>query len=289
MRFQTLLPGNREEALSLLKDNKGELLPVAGGTNVLVDLRRGKIAPRALVDLSRIEDGKELSITAAELVMGPLVTHADLANLGLAKTPLAALGIAAGSVGSPQIRNRGTVAGNLQSASPAADLATPLLALDADLTLTGSDGERSIKVADFFRGPGQTALTPAELISKITVKINPGANSVFFKVGKRNALAISVINLAACLEFNEDGTCRQARIALGAVAPTPVRAASVEAFIRGKKLDPEVVAEARELVQQDISPLDDLRAEAAYRRHLAAVLVGRALTAGTGLEECKNG
>lgn len=283
MRFQTLTPRTACEALELLRENRGELLPVAGGTNVLVDLRRGKVAPQVLVDLSRLEEWREIRFTGDMLEIGGLVTHADLAASPLLTGPFAALRMAARVVGGPQIRNRGTLAGNLQSASPAADAVSPLLALNAVLTLVSAEGSREVKAAEFFLGPGKTLLKPTELISKVTIRANPGGKSIFYKCGKRNALAISVVNLAAYLELNPEGRCTGAGIALGAVAPTPVRAKRVESYLLQQKIDDTVIAQAQELVDSDICPISDIRAEASYRRQLAKVLAGRALYALAGL------
>lgn len=285
MRFKTLTPRNSSEALEMLKTNQGELLPVAGGTNVLVDLHRAKIRPAALVDLSRLDEWKEIKLNNGVLEIGSLVTHAQLASNSLLDGPLAGLRTAAGMVGGPQIRNRGTLAGNLQSASPAADTATPLLALGAVLTLVSANGHREVAADKFFTGPGKTVLEPFELVSKVTIKTNPAAKSVFYKIGKRNAMAISLINLAACLESDSEGKCVNVGIALGAVAPTPVRAKQVEAFLLGKKIDEAVILKAQELVEGDISPISDIRAEAGHRRHLAKVLVKRALQTLARVEE----
>ncbi|RYD06982.1 hypothetical protein N752_01435 [Desulforamulus aquiferis] len=197
MRFKTLTPSNSSEALEILKNNQGAMIPVAGGTNILVDLHRAKIKPEALVDLSRLNEWKEISLHQEVLEIGSLVTHADLTNAPCLKGPYAALSAAAGMVGGPQIRNRGTLAGNLQSASPAADTVTPLMALGAVLSLVSVKGEREVEADEFFTGPGKTVKQRDELISKVRIKANPAARSVFYKIGKRNAMAISLINLAA--------------------------------------------------------------------------------------------
>lgn len=273
MSFKTFSPQSEIEALELLNDQSEGMLPIAGGTNVLVDINQQKLTPRVLVDLSRIKGWKKIELTDGVLEIGPLVTHMELEASPLITKSFTALAMAASAVGSPQIRNRGTLGGNLQSASPAADCVPPLLAFDAILTLVSLSGRRKVSVADFFLGPGKTVLRPNELISKITVKNCPNQTSIFMKTGLRKALAISLVNLAVSLELNEDNRCSKARVTFGSVAPTSIRVKGVEAFLEGQIIESEMIKAVAEIVEREISPITDIRASATYRRYLAKVLL----------------
>ncbi len=277
MSFRTFSPTSELEALEVLKDQVEGTLPIAGGTNVLVDIYKGKIAPRALVDLSRIQEWKQITQVDGVLEIGSLVTHAEIEASPLLAQSFTALAMAASVVGSPQIRNRGTLGGNLQSASPAADCVPPLLAFEAILTLVSALGKREVGVEEFFLGVGKTVLRPNELISKISVKVNPEQKSTFLKAGLRKALAISLVNLAVCIEWDEDQRCRKARVAFGSVAPTPIRAKGIEAYLEGRRLDFQTIMDLSGIMEPEISPITDIRASATYRRYLAEVLLQEAL------------
>lgn len=278
MSFRTFSPNSEVEAQELLKNQIEGTLPIAGGTNVLVDIYKGKLTPRALIDLSRIQEWKQIKLVEGVLEIGSLVTHAELEASPLLVGSFTALAMAASVVGSPQIRNRGTLGGNLQSASPAADCVPPLLAFEAILTLVSASGKRKVGVEDFFLGVGKTVLRPNELISKISVKVSPEQKSTFLKAGLRKALAISLVNLAVCLEWDEDYRCSKARVSFGAVAPTATRAKEVEAYLEGRRLDSDTIKDVSEILEQEISPITDIRASATYRRHLAKVLLQEALS-----------
>jgi len=273
MSLRTFSPQSELEALELINDGLEGMLPIAGGTNVLVDIKQGKVTPRALVDLSRINKWKKIELTEGGLEIGPLVTHSELEASPLVTKLFSALAMAASAVGSPQIRNRGTLGGNLQSASPAADCVPPLLVFDASLTLVSLSGRREVSVADFFLGAGKTVLRSNELISKISIMNWPKQISIFRKAGLRKALAISLVNLAVSLELDEDNRCSKARVAFGSVAPTPIRAKRVEAFLRGQIIDSDIIKAILEILEQEISPITDLRASATYRRYLAKELL----------------
>lgn len=277
MSFRTFSPNSEIEALELLSDQIEGTLPIAGGTNVLVDIYKGKVAPRALVDLSRIQEWKQIKLVDGVLEIGSLVTHAEIEASPLLAGTFTALAMAASLVGSPQIRNRGTLGGNLQSASPAADCVPPLLAFEASLTLVSVSGKRKVGVEEFFLGVGKTVLRPNELISKISLKVHPEQKSTFLKAGLRKALAISLVNLAVCIEWDKDNRCRKARVAFGSVAPMATRAKGVETYLEGRRLDHVTMKELSKIMEQEISPITDIRASATYRRHLAEVMLQEAL------------
>lgn len=263
--------------MRFIRDNRGEIWPVAGGTNIMVDIRHGKKAPEALLDLSAIREFDYVRRREGVLEIGPLVTHSRLQDHPvLAMGPWKALSLAAAAVGGVQVRNRGTLAGNVENASPAADAALALLALDARIRLASWRGEREIPIADYSTGPGRTVREPDELISGIFV---PGstAESAFLKLGKRNALAVSIVSVAILLERGPTGVVSRARVALGAVAPTAIRSVSAESLLEGRALTGDSILEAARAASEEMSPISDIRATAEYRAHSAEILVGRAL------------
>jgi CO/xanthine dehydrogenase FAD-binding subunit len=179
-----------------------------------------------------------------------------------------------------QSRARGTLAGNLANASPAGDTQPPLLIFDAELALVSVEGQRHVALADFLTGPGKTSMKAQEMIREITfVQPAAGARTMFTRLGNRRGMAISVVSVAALLRLGQDNIVEDARIALGAVAPTAMRCAKSEALLRGRKLDGKLLAAAAAQAAQECSPIDDVRATAAYRRHAVQVLVRRSLQA----------
>jgi carbon-monoxide dehydrogenase medium subunit len=181
------------------------------------------------------------------------------------------------------VRNRATVGGNLADGSPAADLAPPLLALDAEVELASADGRRRVPLEEFLVGVRETLLRPQELLVAVRCPAPPPHSAgAFYKLGLRKADAISVVSVAVMVEGNGDGHCLQARIALGAVAPRPMRAHAAEDLLRGRPLDSATIAEAARLASESASPIDDVRASASYRRLIIGVLVRRLLTEAAG-------
>ncbi len=274
-----LIPSTLAEALAALAEQSalGPTRLIAGGTDVLVEIEHGAAPPRSLIDISRLPGLDQVSLSDGRIHIGPLVTH----NLAVASPVLRQhawpLARACWEVGAPQIRNRGTIAGNLATASPANDTIPALWVLDASVTLASARGSRTLAFPDFFRGVRKTALQPDEIIVDISFPLPPASvRGTFIKAGLRPAQAISLVNIAVVLDFAGD-TVTSARIAFGSVAPTIVRAEAAEAALIGHPLTPERIAEAARLIQEAISPIDDVRASAAYRRHLAGVITRRAL------------
>jgi carbon-monoxide dehydrogenase medium subunit len=273
------IPATLDQALATLAEQTalGPTRLIAGGTDVLVEIEHGAPAPRALIDLSRLPGLDQITLADGRIHIGPLVTH----NLAVANPLLRQrawpLARACWEVGAPQIRNRGTIAGNLATASPANDTIPALWALDASLTLASAGGSRTLAFPDFFLGVRKTALRPDEIITDISFPAPPGhSRGTFIKAGLRPAQAISLVNIAVVLDFDDD-TVAAARIAFGSAAPTIVRAPAAEAALIGHPLTPERIAAAARLIQEAIRPIDDVRASAAYRRHLAGVITRRAL------------
>jgi CO/xanthine dehydrogenase FAD-binding subunit len=272
-----LQPGTLAEALAM-KAEHPEAVCLAGGTDLMVDLNFGRARPATLLDISRLPELREWQRENGHFFLGAGVTYARIVQELQEFVPLVQ---ASRSVGSPQIRNRGTVGGNLGTASPAGDALPVLAAYDAEVVLTSAgSGTRSLFWHEFLLGPKKTAIKPDELILGARWKPLRGPGS-FSKIGTRNAMVISVAGL--CLVFDEPR--RQVRVALGSVGPTIIRAREAEAFLtlrlpwadhRGGLPD-ETVQEFGELVANAARPIDDVRGTAAYRAHACRVLAQRAL------------
>lgn len=272
-----LQPGSLEEALELLHQLNGQARLVAGGTDVLVELQRGVKATRTLIDISALHDLKYIRYEGEYLYLGALVTHNDVVASAACVEHALPLAQACWEVGAPQIRTRATLAGNVVTASPANDTITPLMALDAEVVLVSMEGERVVPMHDFYPGVRRTLLKPDELLREIRVPAMTGnQRGLFLKLGLRRAQAISVINVALVLTFDGEQIC-DARITLGCLAPTIVHADTVEAYLKGKTLDTAVCGEAGQLANEDVTPIDDIRGSARYRRATLAALVTQGL------------
>jgi carbon-monoxide dehydrogenase medium subunit len=265
--WQTYLrPTRLDEALELLDHYGDRARIIAGGTDVLVELSRGIKPTETLLDITALSDLRYVRQEGECIVLGALATHNDVLASATCVERALPLAQACSEVGAPQIRTRATVAGNLITASPANDTITPLMALDASVVLVSRAGERTIPLESFYEGVRRTVLRPNELLREIRIPAM-GANQrgLFLKLGLRRAQAISVINVAFVLTFTADDVVEDARITLGSVAPTIVRAATVEDYLRGKRLDAATCAEAGRLVSGDAAPIGDVRGSAAYR------------------------
>jgi CO/xanthine dehydrogenase FAD-binding subunit len=278
--FEYLHPDSLDQALRFLHGFGGAASAIAGGTDLIVQLRSGKRKIEALVDIGRLKVCRGIRLDSHGLRMGALETHASLATSRVVSDLAPALAAACRSVGAPPVRNRGTLGGNLATASPAADTAPPLLVLDARAHLVSLEGARDVPLSEFFAGPGQTCLRRGELIESISFDVPAFRSaSVFVKLGKRNALAVAVASAAVYLALQE-GTRQvlDARIALGSVAPTPIRAREAEQILQGREISRERIREAARCAAGAARPISDARASADYRRALSAILVERAVT-----------
>ncbi len=245
---------------------------LAGGTDLGVLMEGGLKRPAIVIDLGLLEELRFLREEDGRRLIGATATHADVES-GLAV--LDCLSLAAGSVGSPQIRNMGTVGGNIANASPSGDTYPPLLALEAAVTLASSRGERTVALADFATGPGETVREPDEVITRVHFDAPPaGAYTDFIKVGLRNALAISVAS-AAIVAGGDGKVITDLRIGCGAVAPTAVRMRKVEDLVTGEEPSPALLEEAAKAAAASCSPISDIRGTAEYRRHVTGVIVRR--------------
>jgi CO/xanthine dehydrogenase FAD-binding subunit len=276
--FELRSPQTLVEALQMLRAAQPDGAPVAGGTNLVPDLRSGRHCPKLLVDVSRLSDLHGIRREDGILSAGGGVTISELLASPLVAECAAPLQAAARGFASPLVRNRATLAGNLVDASPAADTAPPLLVLDAEVDLLSQSGCRTVPLADFFTGVRKTVCHPDELVGSVHWHApSPETGFSYYKLGLRKADAISVISVAVRLDVHPDGRVRQARVALGSAAPVPLRAYAVEKLLEDQALTPEILAEAGHLAAEAVSPISDLRASASYRRRMADVLVQRLL------------
>jgi CO/xanthine dehydrogenase FAD-binding subunit len=279
--FDLLRPQTLPEALALLAEHAPDVMPLAGGTNVIVELRDGHPCPNRLIDVSKLQElrGIRRDAKRGHIVIGGGTTITELQTDPLIAEHGLALRQAAARLGNPLVRNRATVAGNLVNASPAADTAPPLMALGAEVELTSKARTRCVPLDEFMIGVNQTLIQPDELMTAIRWPTPPARSATgFYKIGLRKADACSVINAAAMVAWDENGRCQQARIVIGAAAPQPVRAREAEAALVGQSLEADVIAEAAHLAAQATRPIDDIRGTAAYRRRVAEVIVRRLLT-----------
>ena len=273
-------PTTIEEALEALASQPGIARVIAGGTDLILELEAGmRVGVDTLIDITRIGGLSTISLDEKGIIhLGPLVTHNAVASSKLLVEQALPLAQACWEVGAPQIRNRGTVAGNLITASPANDTITPLIALGATVTLQSIEKTRIVPLKEFFIGVRRTVMRSDEIMVRISFPaLDRKQRGMFYKVGLRKAQAISVLNLAAVLTFDEDRVM-DASITLGAVAPTIVHAEKAEAYLTGKLLSPEVIDDAVRLTVEAASPIDDLRGSAAYRRYMLGVIARRTLS-----------
>ena len=270
-------PANLAGALDLLREHGERARVVAGGTDLVIEVQRGVRPAHTVIDISRLGELRYVRRAGETIRLGALATHNDVIADPACREAALPLVQACLEVGAPQIRTRATVAGNLITASPANDTITPLVALDASVVLISGEGERTMPLREFYLGVRRTALQPGELLREIRIPaLRPDQHGLFLKLGLRRAQAISVINVAIVLTL-DGGIVREARIAMGCLAPTIVRAPSAEAYLAGRALDPETCAEAARLACGDVRPIDDLRGSAAYRLDTLAGLVAEAL------------
>jgi carbon-monoxide dehydrogenase medium subunit len=270
-----------DEVLGILARLGPRARIIAGGTDLILELERGaRSGLDTLVDISRIPALGKITRDEDDVIrLGAMVTHNDVVASKLLREQAFPLARAAWEVGSPQIRNRGTVAGNLITASPANDTITPLMALDAWVALKSLRGERRVPLREFYTGVRKSVMQPDEMLVEVAFQgMKPNQRGTFIKLALRRAQAISVMNVAIVLTL-DSSIVTQAAITLGAVAPTIIHAPEAEAFLQGKTLSAEVIAQAAELAKQAARPIDDIRSSAAYRREMVRVVTRRGLEA----------
>ena len=268
-----------EHAIALLGEHGARAKILAGGTDLLVELKHAVHNPEVIVDVSRLHELKTIAVADDGLHIGALVTHSDIMNSPVIRDMFPALVAAAHSIGAMQTRNLGTLGGNLVTCVPSMDSGPALIALDASVTVASTEGQRRMPLFELFVGPRKTSLKPGDLLVDIIIpKENLGKPAAFEKFGLRKGQALALVNVGASFWIDREKSVLVApRIALGAVAPTVMRAPKAEAFLDGCKISAEVMAEAGRIAAMEAKPISDFRASADYRRDLVAVLVKRAL------------
>ena len=277
------LPESVADCLAVLSERRGDAKLVAGGTDLVAQMKVGVIHPAWVVDLSGIADLKTLEVGGdGALRVGAAVSARELELAPAARSGFLALAESAGLVGSVQVRTLATLGGNVCNAAPSADMAPPLLALDAVAVIVGPNGRREVPIAEFFTGVRRTVLAPDELLVELIVPAaEAGSGANYRRHTPRRELDIAIVGVASRVTV-QDGRCTAARIALGAVAPTPVRAVAAEQSLVGQELTPERIEAAATLAVEAARPISDQRGSVEYRRHLVRVLTRRTLT--TALE-----
>ena len=272
--FELVMPGRLEEALRLLADGKGGAV-LAGGTNLMLDLRSRKDKPDRVISICDLEELRGISVDGDRITLGSRTTVTDLLRSSEVASFGPSLIDAAELFGGQMVRNTGTVGGNVACASPAADLVPPLMSLDADLTLANASGTRTVALSAYYQGYKSDVRKPDEIITQISwAKLPANSANTFYKLARRKGDAITVTGVAVTLVVT-DGACTRARIALGATGPTVMRARKAEAMLEGQVLTDELVEAAAQQAAAESAPIDDLRAGAEYRVHTVHVLCRR--------------
>ncbi|HJO73703.1 MAG TPA: FAD binding domain-containing protein [Rhodospirillales bacterium] len=270
--FEYVAPATADEAVAILTENSPDARLIAGGTDYLVELKHSSGVPKVVVDISGISEFKGIELTDQGLRIGSTVTHTEIMESDLVAEHAPAMQEAARTIGAVQTRNLGTLGGNLVTCVPSMDSGPVLIALDAFVTIAGpqshTEGRKTMTLAEFFVGPRKTALEPDELLVDIVVPTAMlGRGCSFRKFGLRKGQALALVNAAASLDLDA-GNIADIRIALGAVAPTVIRAPKAEKLLNGKAPTDELFAEAGDIAATEAKPINDFRASAGYRLDL---------------------
>ena len=283
-KFNYHKPKDLNEALKLLKEIK-DAKPIAGGTDLMVDMKIGRMKTGNLIDISNLKELRKIEFHKDNVIIGAAVTLQEIINDERIRREIPILAEAAESMGSWQIRNVATIGGNICNASPAADMAPPLMVLNSKLKISSINGDRIIPVEKFFKGPRQTELMAEEILTEIIVpRESCNAGMKFMKIGRRRAHTLSIVATAVAVRTTED-KIEYVRIALNSIAPTPIRAYKTEEELIGSRID-EVDVKVKKLTEE-IKPISDVRASAEYRREMAVKITMEALKKSIENWRCK--
>jgi len=278
--IECFFPKTLKEALSLLKKYNGKARVFAGGTDLLPKMKRREVVPKYLIALNGIRGLNFIKYEKDKgLRIGAATTLSEILGSPIIPKHYPILTEAISQMASTQVRNVGTIAGNLCNAVPSADTAPPLIVLGAQLKLVGIQKQRTVLVEDFFKGPDRTILGPAEMVSEIQIPPPTSkGRGAYMKHTLRREMDLAIVGVAAYLVLDsKNNTCKDIKIAMGAVAPIPMRAKKAEAVLRGKHLDDDLIESAAKVVSEEAKPIDDLRGSAEYRREMVRVLTKRAI------------
>lgn len=274
-KFDYYQPESLNEAYRLMEENEGRARYIAGGTDIIWRIKQGVIKADALISLRRIRPLEGISRNGG-LTLGSMALFRNIEKDSSIARDYPSLTQAVSILANPQVRNVATVGGNLCNGAPSADSVPPLMVLEAVLTLEGPGGSREVPIGNFFTGPGQTCMDRTEILTKIKIpKTVPNSGSAFLKKG-RVSQDIAVVNAAAFLVM-EGKMCRKCRLAVGAVAPVPLRLINIEEMVEGREIDPELLDRVGEMVERAVSPITDVRSTEDWRRVMSGVLVKRAI------------
>lgn len=277
-KFEYLSPRTVEEACGLLAQHGDKAKVLAGGTDLLNVMKERVIKPEYVIGLRGIRNLDYIEADGTGVRIGALATITAIGESPVIREKFPCLAEVPAKMATVQIRNMGTLGGNLCNAAPSADTAPILICLGAGVKIVGSSGERVVLLEDFFTGPGETVLENGEILAEIQVPGQPAnTGGAYFKMS-RIAVDLAIVGVAAVVTLDgEDGVCADVKIALGAVAPTPIRAKKAEGLIKGKKMDEVLIEEAGRIASEEASPITDVRSTAFYRTEMVRVLTGRAL------------
>jgi len=276
-RFTYHEPDSLTGAIALLEENGAKAKLLAGGTDLIIEIKQEAKTPDHLVSLRSVPGLQDMEYSNRELSFGAMVTHRMIEKSELIREKFSLLSDAVDNLGSVQVRNVATIGGNLCSAAPSADTAAPVMALQATLVVKGPAGERRIPIEDFFKGPGKTALEPAEILCCISIPALPeGAASCYIKHARRKAMDLPLLGIAVIIVPDDNIVCREARIALTLAGPIPFRATKAEAFVTGKPLSRQIWEQAGEIAVSESNPRTSFRTTAEYRKKMICALIPRA-------------
>lgn len=278
--IECLFPKTLSEALSLLRKHNGAARAIAGGTDLLPKMKRREIAPNYLIDLKGIAGLHFIKYDKEKgLRIGAATTLNEILESSVVRKRYPILTEAVSQMASAQIRNMGTITGNLCNAVPSADSAPPLIALGAKLKLVGPKKARTVLVEDFFKGPDKTVLGPVELVAEIQIPPSrSGEFGTYLKHTLRREMDLAVVGVAAYLSLDSKrNVCKDVKIVMGAVAPVPMRAKEGEEILRGKPIDRDLIESAAKIASEEAEPIDDIRSSADHRREMVKVLTKRAV------------
>ncbi len=278
--FKYVTPQSLKETVALISEYKGRARVVAGGTDWLAKMKKGLPMPEVLVNIECVSDLNYIRHTAKSgLRIGAVTPLSAIEKSDVIRNKFPLLTQAVSSMASPFLRNRATIGGNIGNAAPSADTAPALIALGAKVKVVGRDSEKIIPIEEFFTGPGQTALKEGQIISEIQVPdLPPRSAGAYLKHKRREGADLAVVGVAALVSLERDkDNLKDIRLALGAVAPTPIRANKAEEILRGQRVTDELLEKAGKAASDESQPIDDARGSADYRKKLVAILVARAV------------
>jgi carbon-monoxide dehydrogenase medium subunit len=286
--FSYFEPSNIKEALKILAEQGSQAYPLAGGTDILVRMKRGEITPTALVNLKRINGLAQIKRESEKgIFIGALTPISAIENSPLIRSSYPVLVEAAGVLGPPSIRNLGTLGGNIGRASPASDMAPSLIVLQARAVIEGLNGKREVEIENFFLGPGSTILSPGDLITSFFLPERvPNSAAAYLKLGRREGLDCALVGVAVSLTLlGKNNEVREARVALSAVAPVPFRAKKTEELLLSGPLNEDRIKEAARVAAEESFPITDMRATGPYRKEMVRVFTFRAVLKALALAE----